>query len=147
MNQPNICIPNSQIEPFTNKSLDILLQMARFMAVCPPNLKHVSRVVVLYTLMKLSRKFGNYKTARQALDQLRLLKAPPQYRSLIDVATLEIRAKPFSDADEFQPMCYRFMLGSESTNGSGGYFDLLEYEFQQFGNKIFEPNRQRSLLN
>uniref|UniRef100_A0A915D5G1 Intraflagellar transport protein 122 homolog n=1 Tax=Ditylenchus dipsaci TaxID=166011 RepID=A0A915D5G1_9BILA len=93
------------IEPFTNKSLDILFNMARFLAL-HRDVNYVSRVIVLFTLVKLSRMFANYKTARQALEQLRLLRAPLQYQSLIDIASLEIRAKPFSDAEEFQPMCY-----------------------------------------
>ena len=57
--------------------------------------------------MKLSRHFGCYKTARQALNNLHKLRCPPQYQSQIDVATLEIRAMPFSDSEEFQPMCYK----------------------------------------
>ncbi|KAI1724928.1 intraflagellar transport protein like protein [Ditylenchus destructor] len=93
------------IEPFTNKSLDILFNMARYLAL-HREVNYVSRVIVLFTLVKLSRTFANYKTARQALEQLRLLRAPTQYQSLIDIATLEIRAKPFSDTEEFQPMCY-----------------------------------------
>lgn len=63
--------------------------------------------IVLYTFVKLSRVHSNFKSARQALDQLRMLQAPLQYQGLIDIATLEIRAKPFSDSDEFQPMCYK----------------------------------------
>ncbi len=62
--------------------------------------------IVLYTLVKLSRVFGNFKTARLALEQLRLLRAPPQYQNQIDIATLEIRAKPYTDSEGFQPMCY-----------------------------------------
>ncbi|KAH7729605.1 WD-repeat protein 10 [Aphelenchoides avenae] len=93
------------IEPFTNKSLDVLLQMSRFLAL-KSGAANISKVCVLYTLAKLSRSFGCYKTARQALEQLRTLRAPIQYQSLIDIATVEIRAKPFSDAEEFMPMCY-----------------------------------------
>uniref|UniRef100_A0A914ML49 Intraflagellar transport protein 122 homolog n=1 Tax=Meloidogyne incognita TaxID=6306 RepID=A0A914ML49_MELIC len=93
------------VEPFTEKSLDILFHAARFISLHKPT-EYVSRVTVYYTLMKLSRHFGCYKTARQALNNLHKLRCPPQYQSQIDVATLEIRAMPFSDSEEFQPMCY-----------------------------------------
>ncbi|CAK5039443.1 unnamed protein product [Meloidogyne enterolobii] len=93
------------VEPFTEKSLDILFHAARFISLHKPT-EYVSRVTVYYTLMKLSRHFGCYKTARQALNHLHKLRCPPQYQSQIDVATLEIRAMPFSDSEEFQPMCY-----------------------------------------
>lgn len=102
-------------EPFTDKSLDILFHASRLLAL-HPSAPFVSRVVVLYTLMKLSRRFGAFKTARQALEQLRQLKAPPHFRGPIDEATLEIRAMPFADADEFQPMCYRLVVVGD---GSG----------------------------
>uniref|UniRef100_A0A914HDV0 Intraflagellar transport protein 122 homolog n=1 Tax=Globodera rostochiensis TaxID=31243 RepID=A0A914HDV0_GLORO len=93
------------MEPFTDKSLDTLFHAARFLVLHPPT-DFVSRTIVLYTLMRLSRHFANFKTARQALEQLRQLKAPPHYQAQIDVATLEIRAMPFSDAEEYQPLCY-----------------------------------------
>ncbi|CAK5048570.1 unnamed protein product [Meloidogyne enterolobii] len=92
------------VEPFTEKSLDILFHAARFISLHKPT-EYVSRVTVYYTLMKLSRHFGCYKTARQALNHLHKLRCPPQYQSQIDVATLEIRAMPFSDSEEFQPIC------------------------------------------
>jgi len=93
------------IEPFTDKPLDVLFNIARYLAL-HKHVNYTSRVIILYTLVKLSRLFGNFKTARLALEQLRLLRAPPQYQSQIDIATLEIRAKPYTDSDEFQPMCY-----------------------------------------
>uniref|UniRef100_A0A914C690 Intraflagellar transport protein 122 homolog n=1 Tax=Acrobeloides nanus TaxID=290746 RepID=A0A914C690_9BILA len=94
------------IEPFTSKTPDTLFNMARFLAFGDP-VDKISKVSILYTLAKLGRNFGAYKTARTALEQLRLLRAPPQYESLIDIATVEIRAKPYTDAEEFMPMCYR----------------------------------------
>ncbi|KAL3116899.1 hypothetical protein niasHT_001628 [Heterodera trifolii] len=93
------------MEPFTDKSLDTLFHAARFLTLHAPA-EFVSRTIVLYTLMQLGRHFGNFKTARQALEQLQLLKVPPHYQAQIDVATLEIRAMPFADAEEFQPLCY-----------------------------------------
>lgn len=99
--------PSIKVEPFTDKSLDSLFHTARFLAI-HASADFVSRTVVLFTLMRLSRHFANFKTAREALEQLRRLKAPAQFQAQIDIATLEIRAMPFADAEEFQPMCYRW---------------------------------------
>ncbi|KAF7635241.1 hypothetical protein Mgra_00005356 [Meloidogyne graminicola] len=93
------------IEPFTDKSLDILFYSARFISLHKPT-KYISLVIIFYTLMKLSRHFNCFKTSRQSLDQLHKLYCPLQYQTQIDIATLEIRAMPFSDSEEFQPMCY-----------------------------------------
>jgi len=82
--------------------------MARFLAFGDP-IEKMSKVSILYTLAKLGRNFGAYKTARTALEQLRLLRAPPQYESLIDIATVAIRAKPYTDAEEFMPLCYKYV--------------------------------------
>lgn len=124
--------------------------MARFLAFGDP-VDKISKVSVLYTLAKLGRNFGAYKTARTALEQLRLLRAPPQYENLIDIATVEIRAKPYTDAEEFMPMCYRYIFcrkiiylfrcGTSNPIMGGNQCVHCDtpfvYSFATFGNNLF----------
>uniref|UniRef100_A0A914RPV5 Uncharacterized protein n=1 Tax=Parascaris equorum TaxID=6256 RepID=A0A914RPV5_PAREQ len=68
----------------------------------------------MYTLAKQGRALGAYKLARYALEQLSYLKAPARFEKLIGIATVMIRAKPFTDAKELLPMCYRLSFQSVS---------------------------------
>lgn len=62
---------------------------------------------IFYTLVKQGQALGAYKLTRYALEQLSYLKAPPRFEKLIETAALMIRSKPFTDAEELLPMCYR----------------------------------------
>ncbi|KAK0399989.1 hypothetical protein QR680_003303 [Steinernema hermaphroditum] len=93
-------------EPFTNRSPEHLINIARFLASQKPYVR-ISKVGVFYTLAKLGKSVEAYKMARYALEQLSTLKAPPRLEKLIGAATLDIRAKPYSDPDDILPMCYR----------------------------------------
>ncbi|TMS38549.1 hypothetical protein L596_005248 [Steinernema carpocapsae] len=93
-------------EPFTNRSPEHLVNIARFLAAQPFYVR-ISKVGVYYTLAKLGKALEAYKMARFALEQLTTLKAPSRFDKLIGAATLDIRAKPFSDPDDMMAMCYR----------------------------------------
>ncbi|VBB33155.1 unnamed protein product, partial [Acanthocheilonema viteae] len=62
---------------------------------------------ILYTLMKQGQILGAYKLARYALEQLSYLKIPRRFEKFIETDALTIRSKPFTDAEELLPMCYR----------------------------------------
>ncbi|VDO26075.1 unnamed protein product [Onchocerca flexuosa] len=57
--------------------------------------------------MKQGQILGAYKLARYALEQLSCLKIPYRFEKLIETEALMIRSKPFTDAEELLPMCYR----------------------------------------
>jgi hypothetical protein len=90
---------------------------------------------VLFTLSKLSKASNNYKTTREALTQLRKYRVPPKFQSIVDISSLEIRAKPYSDVDEFLPVCYSCsttnpILGAHACVHCGAEFI---YSFLSFG--------------
>ncbi|KAI6231946.1 hypothetical protein M3Y95_00435200 [Aphelenchoides besseyi] len=93
------------MEPFTEKAIDVLFNMSRFLAL-KPRIDGVSQVNVLFTLSKLSKSSNNFKTTREALTRLRKYRVPAKFQSVVDISSLEIRAKPYSDVDEFLPVCY-----------------------------------------
>uniref|UniRef100_A0A915PHM5 Intraflagellar transport protein 122 homolog n=1 Tax=Setaria digitata TaxID=48799 RepID=A0A915PHM5_9BILA len=93
-------------EPFTNCPADALVNIARYLAFQKEVYK-ISRVSIFYTLMKQGQALGAYKLARYALEQLSYLKTPRRFEKLIEADAVMIRSKPFTDAEELLPMCYR----------------------------------------
>ncbi|KAL3982366.1 WD domain G-beta repeat family protein [Acanthocheilonema viteae] len=93
-------------EPFTSCPADALINIARYLAF-QKEIYKISRVSILYTLMKQGQILGAYKLARYALEQLSYLKIPRRFEKFIETDALTIRSKPFTDAEELLPMCYR----------------------------------------
>ncbi|CAD5218534.1 unnamed protein product [Bursaphelenchus okinawaensis] len=93
------------IEPFTEKGYDVLCNMARYLSLSP-KIAGISQVNVLFVLTRLSMRHENYKTAREALGQLRIYRIPPKFQNSVDMWSMEVRSKAYSDSDEFMPMCY-----------------------------------------
>eukprot|EP00899_Mesostigma_viride_P007013 jgi/Mesvir1/16312/Mv12764-RA.1 len=67
----------------------------------------VSKVNVVFTVAKQGQSLGALKLARNAYEKLQGLKVPFAWMDQIDVACLRIRARPFTDAEELVPVCYR----------------------------------------
>ncbi|CAI5448171.1 unnamed protein product [Caenorhabditis angaria] len=103
-------------QPFSYERPENILNMARYLAF-QPFIDNVSRVFIYYTIAKIGSEEGAYKSARQALEQLTHLRIPHFFESQIDVMTLNIRAKPFSDTELMQPMCYRCGLNNPFLGG------------------------------
>merc|ERR1719476_238870 len=65
----------------------------------------ISRVYILYALAKQAQNLGAYKLARMAYDKLQVLRVPPTWQQQIDLASLAIRCKAYSDQDDLLPVC------------------------------------------
>ena len=60
----------------------------------------VNRLYILFALAKHSKELGAYKLARFAYDRLQQLRLPTtSWIDKIDLETLGVRAKPFSDKE------------------------------------------------
>jgi intraflagellar transport protein 122 len=59
----------------------------------------VSKLYVLFALAKHARDLGAFKLARYAFDKLQQLRVPHAWMDQIDLATITIRSKPFSDKE------------------------------------------------
>lgn len=96
-------------EPFTSYMPEALFNIALFLMLEMKQVqpKGVSQFAVLYTLSKQARALGAYKLARQVLDKMQTLRVPSRFQEYVNVSALMVRSKPFHDAEELQPMCYR----------------------------------------
>lgn len=81
----------------------------------------ISKVSVFYALASLGFKYENYKTARFGYEQLQNLKVPAAWIEEIEVDHIKLRAKPFSDKDDFSWICNRCMNVNPLINEGGDF--------------------------
>ena len=55
----------------------------------------------LYALAKQSKNLGAFKLARHAFEKLQQLKVPVRFQESIDLGSVAIRSKPFSDSEVY----------------------------------------------
>ncbi|KAK7079218.1 hypothetical protein SK128_004845, partial [Halocaridina rubra] len=115
------CIFSFKDEPFTSYMPESLFNISRFlmhelMAAQPDG---ISKFSTMYTLAKQARNLEAYKLARYVLDKLQTLRIPPRFQEDVELAALKIRAKPFHDNEEHQPLCYRCSTTNPLVNNNG----------------------------
>ncbi|XP_071492144.1 intraflagellar transport protein 122 homolog [Diadema antillarum] len=108
-------------EPFTSHLPDALFNMARYLwhTILNDIPYGISKVNTLYALAKQSRNLGAYKLARFAFEKLQSLRIPPRFQESIDLGSITIRSKPFHDAEDVLPMCYRCSTTNPLLNNQG----------------------------
>ncbi|KHJ88934.1 hypothetical protein OESDEN_11261 [Oesophagostomum dentatum] len=74
-------------------------------------------LLINYTMARIGRELGAYKLARDTLDRLGSLRVPPRLQRDVELMTVNIRAKPFSDAEDLLPVCNRCGLNNPLTSG------------------------------
>ena len=74
---------------------------------------------IYYALSYLGFKFEAFKTARFGYERLQQLKIPSAWQDDVDLATLKVRAKPFSDKEGFAVICNRCMNTNALINQGG----------------------------
>lgn len=108
-------------EPFTSFMPEAIFNIARFLyhETLTESPKGVSKVSILYTLAKQGKNFGAYKVARFAYDKLQRLHVPSRFREVVELGCLTVRSKPFHDAEELLPLCYRCSTTNPVLNNRG----------------------------
>ena len=81
----------------------------------------VSKVYIYYALSFLGTKFEAFKTARFGYEKLQTLKIPLEWQEEIDMSSLRIRSKPFSDNSQYNPICNRCMNPNALINSAGDF--------------------------
>ena len=93
------------------------------------NLPGINKVYIYYALSLLGAKFEAYRTARYGYEKLQTLKISPEWQEEIDLASLKIRCKPFSDKEGYQPVCNRCMNINPLINQSGDHWTACGHPF------------------
>lgn len=85
------------------------------------SLPGINKVYIYYALSLLGTRFEAYRTARFGYEKLQTLKISPEWQEEIDLASLRVRCKPFSDKEGYQPVCNRCMNINPLINQSGDH--------------------------
>lgn len=99
-----------QEEPFTSLQPEALFSMSRYLINKLQGDKlidGISKVQIIYTLIKQAKILGAYKLNMQLLERLRDMKIPYYQQSQIEILTLGARSYQYSDPEELLPLCYR----------------------------------------
>ena len=96
-------------EPFTSYLPEALFNIARFLMVetsndCP---RGVSMFSILYCLAKQAKKLACNKLAKQLFDRIQTLKVPVKFQEQVEIGTVALKARSYSDPEDLLPMCYR----------------------------------------
>lgn len=67
----------------------------------------VSKLTIMYSLMKQARILGANKLVMQLLEQLRAMKIPANLLAQVETSTLAARSYPYRDPEELLPLCYK----------------------------------------
>mmetsp|Transcript_5353 Transcript_5353/g.11710 ORF Transcript_5353/g.11710 Transcript_5353/m.11710 type:complete len:1236 (+) Transcript_5353:188-3895(+) len=81
----------------------------------------VSVANIVYILARQSMEVGAFKLARFAYNKLQTLVLPSQWQAEVDMQSIIVRSKPFSDAEDLQPVCYRCSTTNPLLNTQGDF--------------------------
>ncbi|KAL0031263.1 hypothetical protein WJX77_012099 [Trebouxia sp. C0004] len=110
--------------PFRTVFATTLFNAACFLLVRLPQegsrkLPGISRAVVLHVCAQQAQQVQAFKLARWAHTQLQTLRLPPSWQDSIDLAGVQLRGSPFTDAEEVLPTCYRCGSSNPLVNAQG----------------------------
>lgn len=86
-----------------------------------PAPKGVSRVNVLYILAKLAVEMEAYKLARFTYTKLQSMVLPAAWKTEVELQSLLLRGRPFTDKEGLLPTCYRCNAINPLLNPQGDF--------------------------
>lgn len=128
-------------EPFTALMPDALFNISKFLMTKIQNVKldSISKLTIMFTLVKQARQLGANKLAMQLLDRLKGMKASKHLLSQIETCTVAIKSYSYRDPEELLPFCnrcstYNSLLPANNASGSScTQCDLkFQYSFVMF---------------
>lgn len=110
--------------PFKSTHISTLFNVSRFLLMRLLNREpppEVSITNIVYILAKYAMELKAFKLARFAYNKLQTLLLPAQWQDEVDMHSIIVRSKPFSDAEELQPICYRCSTVNPLLNTQGDF--------------------------
>lgn len=121
---------------------EALFNISRYLLMKTQNihLEGVSKLMIIYSLVKQARLLGANKLVMQLLDKLRTMKIPGNLLAQVETSTLAARSYPYRDPEELLPLCYKCstfnpLLPTNNVSGSNCTQCGLkfQYSFVMFG--------------
>lgn len=111
-------------EPFTTLLPESLFHSARFLInkISKTHCKvptGVSMGNIYFTLGHHALQLETYKLARQAFEKLLQMKLRPEWQKQVDLTSMTLQTKPYSDKDELLPVDYRSSTTNPLLNPNG----------------------------
>ena len=110
-------------EPFTTLDTETVFNVSRYLLNMLGGLDHdpegISRVHVLYALAQTAQQLEAFKTARWAYEKLGTYAVPSSWRDSIDLAMIDLQAKPFADKEDLIPVCTRCYTSNPLISNNG----------------------------
>ncbi|XP_012279174.1 intraflagellar transport protein 122 homolog [Orussus abietinus] len=96
-------------EPFTSLMPEALFNISRYLLIKTQGVQveGVSKLTIIYVLVKQARLLGANKLMMQLLERMRGMKIPSHLLAQVEISTLAARANPYRDPEELLPLCYR----------------------------------------
>eukprot|EP00879_Flechtneria_rotunda_P020074 GHRR01021110.1.p1 GENE.GHRR01021110.1~~GHRR01021110.1.p1 ORF type:complete len:1138 (+),score=467.94 GHRR01021110.1:213-3626(+) len=111
-------------QPFRTVDDATLFNAARFLLMRVSGRDPPKGIVLSNTLLVLARQAraqGAHKLARFAYSKLQALALPLAVAAEVELSSLVMRAKPFTDADALLPICYRCQATNALLNTQGDF--------------------------
>ena len=98
----------------------------------------ISKTYCIFALAKQAKALQANKLARFALEKLTQYKVPSSWQEQVDLFALAIRSRPFTDAEELLPSCFRCQTTNPLLNQAGDRCTACAHPFiRSFSS--FEP--------
>jgi intraflagellar transport protein 122 len=86
-------------------------------------LPFINASYIYYSLAKVSAKFEGYKTARACYDKLSHLIVSGRWTEEMELGSLTVRSKPFSDRETILPTCARCCMSNPIISNKNACFN------------------------
>ena len=86
-------------------------------------LPQINASYIYYSLAKVSAKLEGYKTARACYDKLSHLIVNHKWAEEMELGSLTVRSKPFSDKDTIPPTCARCSMANPIISDKNACFN------------------------
>ncbi|KAJ8666894.1 hypothetical protein QAD02_008556 [Eretmocerus hayati] len=112
-------------EPFTALMPEALFNISKFLLTKIQSIDcdGVSKLTIIYALVKQARLLGANKLAMQLLDRLRKMKIPKHLLTQVETWMIAIKSYPYRDPEELLPLCnrcstYNALLPANNASGN-----------------------------